>query len=389
MKLACDHGNVRQSQSPSDGSRSLVLACLGFLVVACSTNITGSMSDSGESGLGTDASTIDDTDAAPVEPLLIHMASNGDDANDGSTVEKPVKTLERVHEILVATKPQSDVHVMVAAGTYRGQVIRWTYTNPDYEIVIRRTESGGASAGPRPRFDGCLSEVDCPGGTWFRLGHSDGERTNIRFQYLEITNYATAISFDGNRDSTTTFNSHNSIYGCMFIRIGNISDPSRIAASTAAVRLVNSDYNVIENNHFIDSRNTPADARFHAIYVAHLSSNNTIERNRFAQTSGDPVRFRDFSNDNIVRENRFEKAGVAAGYTDWYCDHDVRDDCTKATQECPSWNNQFRDNELHGNWSCENLSNFELFQGSSPSGCIKPSGASRVSTSGNLSGPCP
>lgn len=195
--------------------------------------------------------------------------------------------------------------------------------------------------------------------------------------------YQTAISLNGSRNAAGTSNSHNRIYGCYFHQIGSGFNPA-LAPSTAAVRLVNSDDNEIVNSHFVSIVNATKCGLLHAIYAAHMSDRNQIRGNRFESGCGDPVRLRDFSNDNVIRNNTFKKIGVAAAYTDWYCDHEVNTACTKPTPECPSWDNQFRDNTLDGDWSCKALGVFKYFQDDTTKGCSPPSaGAKRLYTSGN------
>ncbi|WP_407352131.1 hypothetical protein [Luteimonas sp. R10] len=65
--------------------------------------------------------------------------------------------------------------------------------------------------------------------------------------------------------------------------------------------------------------------------------------------NGDPIRIRDASDFNKILDNRFFDTGAGAYYSDWYCIHD-RSDCTKSTPECPSIGNEFRYNELNGDY---------------------------------------
>ncbi len=315
-------------------------------------------------------------DAGPPELVVVHLAPDGDDESDGAA---PFATLAGVHAWLEERAPEGDVEVRVRAGRYHGQTVSWTWTRPDRRIRFVRDADEG-----RPVFDGCLEDGACPGGTWFTLRSASGNPTNLHFEYLRVENYQTAISFNGDRNDPAASNGRNRIYGCYFDRIGNISNPD-LDPATAALRLVNSDDNEIANNHFTNVVNTRSGGLVHAIYAAHLSDRNVIARNRFLRSSGDPVRLRDFSNDNRISDNRFIRVGTTAGYTDWYCDHEARDDCTKVGPECPSWGNQFRDNELDGDWECQVLSTWHLFQDDETAGCAPPAPeARRVRTSGNV-----
>ena len=318
-------------------------------------------------------------DAGKPPPLLIYMAPAGKDANDGSSPAKAILTLGRAQQLIAAMKTHREVQIHIAPGTYRGQKVVWTHTMPAHKI--RFMPQGGGKT--RPVFDGCIAPGSCPGGTWLILKHSKGQKTNLHFDYIQVQNYHTAISLNGDRNAANTSNSHNRIYGCYFANIGNVFNP-KLNPSTAAVRLVNSDDNLIANNHFVDIINKSSAGLLHAIYAAHLSDRNKILRNRFKNNSGDPVRLRDFSNYNIINENKFIKSGIYAGYTDWYCNHDIYTNCTKKGPECASWENQFRDNLLDGTYACAKLGTFKYFQGDKAKGCSPPkAGAKRLYTSGN------
>ncbi|MEE2750158.1 MAG: right-handed parallel beta-helix repeat-containing protein [Myxococcota bacterium] len=342
---------------------------------------------------GEDTDDTDDTGESPPPPVYrLYLAVDGNDSHDGLSPLSPIHTLERAQEILESENPVGEVEVRIGPGTYYGQQIEWRWTRPDTQITFRPLADGG----DRPHFDGCLEpnpsdlESGCPGGTFFRLRHTAGEETRLNFEYITVKRYQTAISFDGNRNDEAKSNGSNRIYGCYFRNIGSAFAP-HLTPSTAVVRMVNSDDNVVANSHFVDVENAESGGLIHALYIAHLSDRNRIERNRFKNNSGDAVRLRDFSNDNQIRDNTYIQAGVNAGYTDWYCDQDVRDDCTKPTPECPSWDNEFRDNELDGTYSCEELGVFEYFQDETTTGCAPPTpGSVRLRTSGNtkLDPPC-
>lgn len=317
-------------------------------------------------------------DAGEPCPRRYYLDPAGDDGASGLSDATALRTLEAVQTRLMADPPACDVEVWIAPGVYREQRVRWSFTMPDHTITFR-----AADRMDRPIFDGCAADGTCAGGTFFLLRHSAGEETNLHFWYLRVQRYQTAISLNGARNEEATSNGSNRIYGCYFDRIGNVFEPS-LDPSTACVRLVNSDDNEIANNHFVDVVNTRSGGLIHAIYVAHMSDRNTIRANRFQRSTGDPVRVRDFSNGNVITDNRFIKVGTHAGYTDWYCDHDVRTDCTKPTAECPSWDNQFRDNTLDGDWLCDPLGTFHYFQDESTTGCAPPRpDARRLRTSGN------
>jgi hypothetical protein len=314
-------------------------------------------------------------------PLVVFMGPNGSDQNDGLTLNTPILTLNRAQDVLrdQLRNHHRSVEIRIGSGTYRNQTVRWTFTMPAHTTTFMPLLDDKN----RPVFDGSSTKD----ATWFRLGHADGQKTNLVFHYIRVENYSTAIDFHGNRDSTQGFNSSNRIFGSYFFNIGK--------GSTAAVRLVHSKNNEIINNHFVDVLRSGGCGLLHALYLAHMSSRNQILRNRFENSCGDPIRIRDYSNDNIINENNLTRVGVNAAYTDWYCDHDTRPVCTSAdtppgccgkpTPECPSWNNQFRENVLDKNFAGERLRVFRLFQDDEAKGCRKPTpNSERLRTSGNV-----
>jgi hypothetical protein len=156
------------------------------------------------------------------------------------------------------------------------------------------------------------------------------------------------VSFNGRREEVNTllgWNGSNSLEDMRLLRIGAKFTVDPDDYSTAAVRFVNSRNNVVRNSLFGEIENDPAKAHsLHAIYIAHRSSNNLIEGNQFSIVSGDAVRVRDASDYNRIFHNSYVKAGDY-GYSEWYCDIS-RSDCTSPVYECPSFGNEFRNNDL-------------------------------------------
>ena len=68
--------------------------------------------------------------------------------------------------------------------------------------------------------------------------------------------------------------------------------------------------------------------------------------------SGDPIRLRDFCNENRIHGNAFVYSGYAAMVGDWYQNTDAIQayrDSYEATgrYECPSWENEILNNYFH------------------------------------------
>jgi len=309
--------------------------------------------------------------------MKIYLAPDGDDTSDGSSPNASILTLNRAQQIVGAAAANQDVEIRIAPGIYYNQSVVWTFTMANHTITFMPLNDDGV----RPVFEACkdTDPSDCQS-WWFRLNVQDGNPTNIHFEYIRVEHYLEGISFNGNRDDFAKSNSHNRIYGCYFYQMGNKHHPSSDNAY-AVVRLKNSDYNLVRNNHFVECENTNGAGLLHALYLAHNADHNEIRKNRFYVQSGDAVRLRDYSNDNDIEENTFIKVGNNAGYTDWYC---TGVNCTKPTPECPSWDNEFRDNVLDGDYGCAEMSTWELFQSDDAAGCTTPTMSSvRLATSGN------
>jgi len=273
-------------------------------------------------------------------PFKLFVSPSGNDKNDGLSNSVPIITLSRAQDILESYDPNQAIEIHIDQGTYYGQSVIWTYTN-GHSITFTPIDF----TSERPIFDG--------GGTletWFTLNKTNGTASNLRFRYIKVQNYNTAMSFNGNRNQVSHWNSGNELYGMFFSRIGGRYSTS--SYSTAAIRFVNSRDNSISNNHFVDILNNSAEASaIHAIYFAHYSSNNIVFKNRFLRVNGDPIKIRDESNFNSISDNRFYSSGNIAFYQGWYCNKKIRDDCTKASGECPSIGNEFRKNDLYGGYT--------------------------------------
>jgi hypothetical protein len=265
--------------------------------------------------------------------LRLYMSTAGNDNFHGGSLSQAVRSLNRVQKILQTSRFAGDVEVHIQPGIYYGQRVNWTYFT-GRSITFTSLDFSKQ----RPVFDGLGNEV------WFNLDARSGIETRLRFRYLKIQNYNTAITFDGDRNSLAGWNGGNELYGMYFYRIGGLY--SHKGRSTGAIIMENSRHNRVENSHFVNIENYGQDAsHIHAIYLAHYSSSNAIERNRFAEVNGDPVRTRDASNNNRIMDNDFHRTGMNAFYSDWYCEA-WRPDCTKPVPECPSYGNEFRYNDL-------------------------------------------
>ncbi len=269
------------------------------------------------------------------DEITIFVSPSGSDARKGGNVADSVASIGRAVRLAEVAPPRTDrVKIVCLPGTYLAQRVE-TAGNPNQVPILITSEDGGHAV-----FDG-----NGEGGTWMVLRQSGGNPANIIIDGIVVRNYVTAISMTGDRNNSSRWAGGIEIRNNKFSHIGDIA---RIGAkpSTAAIRLVNADRNVIVGNEFVHIRNDKACALLHAIYVAHGSTNNLIEGNAFIDSCGDAIRFRDGSDNNIVRDNIFTDAWASSPVSDWFCNQDRRGDCTKGSGECPSLNNLLEANRV-------------------------------------------
>lgn len=192
--------------------------------------------------------------------------------------------------------------------------------------------------------------------------------SKIIIEGFEVKNYYTAIDVKGSRNIPEKVVAGIVIRNNKFINIGNFSDLNG-KPSTAAIRLVNSDMNMIIKNEFVHIGNIKSCGLMHSVYLAHGSAGNLIENNSFVDACGDSIRFRDQSNNNVVRNNRFVDAWANSPVSEWYCNQSKRSDCTKSAGECPSLNNLIEGNEMVA-IALPQSEIYRSFDEDVPSGCV-------------------
>lgn len=277
--------------------------------------------------------------AAPVfsAELVIHVSEKGPYTNKlQASKVNTVSNLKQAIELAESAniKDLDQIRILLQPGIYKGQTHITRGNSNGIPVIITKT------SGNEVIFDG-----DDKGGTWLTVLPLPTNLSNLKIVGLTIRNYETAIDIKGNRNRGTVWVGGIEIRENIFSKIGDIARTGAYP-STAAIRLVNSDKNYIVKNTFREIKNIKQCALLHAIYVAHGSTDNVIEENTFEDSCGDAVRFRDQSNNNIVRRNIFIDAWSRSPISDWFCNKSKRDDCTKSSGECPSSNIQIEANQI-------------------------------------------
>lgn len=287
--------------------------------------------------------------------FTVYLSPYGDDDNNGLSLLSPVMSLQKAHDILLDYQPQIPVDIIVNAGTYYFQEVKWHYTN-GHKITFKAFNESI----DRPVFDGSLVSD-----TWFMFDGSSGKGSYLNFRHIKVQNYNVAMTFRGHRENPDRWNGYNELYSMYFYRIGGMYYSAK--HSTAAVRFINSRHNKVSNSHFVDVLNRADTAHLiHPVYLAHYSSNNEIANNRFLRSNGNPIAVRDSSNFNLIKNNRFIKTGDNAIYQEWYCIKG-EDRCTKRLKECPSVGNSMTGNEVSSGYK-RNVRFFKLYKPSQECG---------------------
>lgn len=260
-----------------------------------------------------------------VNPAHIYMAppgpnpGDGSDSNDGSS-EQPFASLQRAHNE-IASKGAQDYHVHVHGGTYLGQYVLWDTFYPGHRVLIEAVED------ETPVFNG--------EGKLYRLFRNVGSGSgNITIRGLTITRYANigiSLGTDCNRIENNVFTKIGSKYGeC---EGGYIIGTQEVCRGYSGISVFGAHANRITGNVMSYLENVdPYLGLIHAVYFDGGGC-NYVGQNAVSHVMGDPVKFRDGANDNLVESNRIEHSGRRSFVLDW-----------PSSGEAYSCNNEVRDN---------------------------------------------
>lgn len=262
--------------------------------------------------------------------FVLHVAADGNNANDGLTPETPVKTLEAAEGRLAEHDVDADVEIRIAPGVYVAPTTYWQTMIPGHTITFLPEAyqySGSLPPGGRPVFK---SDGSPNYWLWANWPAGQGGNAGLRFYYLEVTGYgAGGIAAVGRtklvnglkRPDPTGSIDDGVIYGMNFHHLGtrHSTDP----VGYGAIVIHNGDDWLIQNNHTNYLENDPPDTgAIHSIYLAHGADRNRIVRNSFRWVTGGPVRVRNDSDGNIVQSNVFYRTSISpvgGVFSEWSC----------------------------------------------------------------------
>lgn len=287
----------------------------------------------------------------------VYVDARGADQNTGLTSSQAVRTLRRVHEILVQRDPQLDIRVRVAGGRYYCQepMVAWTYRNGrNITIEPLKTVPGPAAttadSPDRPVFVGKYENgQNCRSTVWFTVTHNGGAM-NLTLRGLAVTGYRGGVTLFNSQSVPPAGDQRVTIDNVVFRNLGDqhhraFSADGALLAGKGAILLTYSSGNRVENSLFDSVRNGASTAAaIHGLYFTNGSSRNHVANNTFRNITGGIVKITDYSNHNRFDNNHFQSS--LAALVDRWCGakEDARSACPGGVTQCPSWGNTLRGN---------------------------------------------
>lgn len=236
----------------------------------------------------------------PAATTVIHVAPDGDDAGSGSASD-PFRTLARANEHLEQTRPDTAVEVRLEPGTYAERGTRWTY-HSDHSTLI--TGDGGTAM-----FTG----NNTYGGYLVKFGPADGPRVRMNLTVRHL-------GFTGSSNGAQIINATTvTVSSLVFRDLGTHFTGN--GTGYAALSIQNVSGVGVWSPTFTDVINTSdQQSLVHAIYAANDADNITVHDPTITRVSGDPLRFRNGSDNFTVLGGTISNSGRYTGVSEWYND---------------------------------------------------------------------
>ncbi|NBC41374.1 right-handed parallel beta-helix repeat-containing protein [Corallococcus exiguus] len=267
---------------------------------------------------------------------------------DGLTPERAVASIAAAEKILM-DRGVLKARVLLRGGTYYPcSPIHWTYSPPGGHITFgtepgtgdviidgSRLESSGTEAAVAMRSAVDEASIETmAAGYGMTLDSSDSSVVVDGYTFQYFRNGGVRISGQpGDRTSNIVIRNNTFQY------IGEKYNKAGSGTGYGGVHVTNSSGTRIEGNRFYYLVNDDSPGSIHGVYLANYSNSSVIRNNRFGYISGDPIRTRHNSKNNIVDSNKFWQAGAYAIFSDWRFDN----------EDCGS-GNVFKNNQV-GYWS--------------------------------------
>lgn len=240
------------------------------------------------------------TTAHAAAPTVIHVAPDGDDSGTGSETS-PFRTLAKTNAHLEATTPATDVEIRLAPGTYTETGTRWTY-HGDHAVLI--TGDGGTAT---------FSGQNTFGNYILILGPDGAERAAMNLTVRRL-------GFTGSSNGLQVINATSvTLSSLVFSTIG--THHTGIGTGYAALSIQNVNGISVWSPTFTDIVNTADQLSLvHAIYAANNADNITVHDPVIERVSGDPLRFRNGSDNFIIKGGSVSNSGRFSAFSEWHND---------------------------------------------------------------------
>lgn len=265
----------------------------------------------------------------------IYVSPQGDDRAEGVSPTLAVKSFGRALQLGSRLANKKEVVVKFLDGNYGDMNLRVVWP---YGATAKLTIEADSDKG-RVVFDGRSGSK-----TWMQVVDSPGPESNVVVRGFVVRNYRQAIQFAGDRFAVESSLTNNLIEHNVFENIGQFKDD--VEPALAAIHMLNTSHSIIRGNTFRNIKNLQRCDGLHAIYLAGGSSNNMITDNTFDGGCGDTIKVRDRSNFNKIERNSFSRQDGRSLFVDSFCDPRKQVECKDAKQECPSWGNIFKSNQI-------------------------------------------
>ncbi|WP_171072811.1 right-handed parallel beta-helix repeat-containing protein [Streptomyces sp. DASNCL29] len=235
---------------------------------------------------------------AGAAPTSVYVSTTGSNSASG-TKSRPVRT---IGEALKRVRNNTNLTtVRIFGGTYRPGA-SFSLSKAYKQKSITFTRVGGSTA-PVIKGTNGARHLD-----YFLKVAADGPR--IHMKRLIVQYYRTG--------GVLLKNDRNTFTGTQFSFIGNAY--AGTGDGYAGIHMnAGSSYNIVDNVSFLYLKNVANECPgcMHGVYIADQSHHNTVKNSTFQGITGDPVRLRRSSSDNLIDHNQFRRSGTNAMVSYW------------------------------------------------------------------------
>lgn len=247
-------------------------------------------------------------------------ALGGGQNRDGSTPERAVSSVAEAESVLRAGGAR-DARVLLRGGVHHlTSTIRWGYAPRGGTVTFSAIPGTGAVVLDGSRMRPVVGSTSATGddvgattaGYGMTLTSADGGVVVDGYTFQYFRNGGIRIAGQpGDRAEGVV------IRGNTFQYLGDRYNAAGTGTGYGGVHVTNSTGTRIEGNRFYYLANDDSPAAIHGVYLANYTNSSTVSGNRFGYVTGDPIRTRHNSKNNVADGNMFWRAGAYAIISDW------------------------------------------------------------------------